>query len=98
MTDVNSISTSALDAYSSKLNVTANNVANTNTDNFQASRVTMQQNKDGGVSATVQQTNDQVDISREAVDMLSTVNGYKANLQVLKAGNEMSQSLLDIIS
>jgi len=98
MTDATSIASSALDAYTTKIEVTAHNVANTNTENFKPSQVTQQETQSGGVNAAVRPTDDQVDISREAVEMLSTVNGYKANLQVIKTDTEMTQSMLDIIS
>ncbi|MBI5655572.1 MAG: flagellar basal body rod protein [Geobacter sp.] len=98
MTDATSIASSALDAYSTKIEVTSHNVANTNTENFKPSQVTLQETHSGGVSAAVRPTDDQVDISREAVEMLSTVNGYKANLQAIKTDTEMTQSMLDIIS
>ncbi|MSM38329.1 MAG: flagellar basal body rod protein [Geobacter sp.] len=98
MTDATSIASSALDAYTTKIEVTAHNVANTNTENFKPTRVTLQETQSGGVSAAVRPTDDQVDISREAVEMLSTVNGYKANLQAIKTDTEMAQSMLDIIS
>lgn len=98
MNETSAIAQSGIEAYSTKMEVTANNIANLNSDNFKASRVVMNESGNGGVNAVVTQTEDRVDISREAVEMLSTSAGFKANLQVIKAGNEMSQSLLDIIS
>jgi flagellar basal-body rod protein FlgC len=98
MNDVSSIAQSGLQAFTAKLDVTANNIANSNTDNFSPSRVNMVERQNGGVDAMVVKTGDQVDISREAVEMLSTINGFKANLQVMKVDKEMNKSLLDIIS
>jgi len=46
-------SLSALSAARKKLNVTANNVVNVNTDEFKKSRVTLSEGANGGVSATV---------------------------------------------
>jgi flagellar hook protein FlgE len=98
MNDVSSIAQSSLNALTTKLEVSANNIANSATEGFKSSQVNMAARQDGGVDATVVTTDEQVDISREAVEMLSTVNGFKANLQVLKADKEMTKSLLDIIS
>jgi flagellar hook protein FlgE len=98
MNAANGIAQSGIEAYSTKMEVTANNIANVNSENFKASQVTMRENPNGGVDARVSQTADKVDISREAVEMLSTTAGFKANLKVLKTNSEMSQSLLDIIS
>lgn len=98
MNDLSSIAQSGMQAVTTKLDVTANNVANVTSENFTASRVTMQERANGGVDATVAKTADTVDISREAVELLSTVSGFKANLQVAKAEKEMSKSMLDIIT
>jgi flagellar hook protein FlgE len=98
MNDVSSIAQSSLNALTTKLEVSANNIANSATEGFRSSQVNLAARQDGGVDATVATTDEQVDISREAVEMLSTVNGFKANLQVLKADKEMTKSLLDIIS
>lgn len=98
MIDIGSISQSGIEAFTTKLNVTANNVANLSTENFTASRVDMTEKKNGGVEAKVKNTGDQVDISREAVAMLSTVSGFKANVKVMKIDQEMSKSILDIIT
>lgn len=98
MNAANGIAQSGIEAYSTKMEVTANNIANVNSEDFTASRVTMKETRNGGVDAQVSQTADRVDISREAVEMLATTAGFKANLQVLKTNSEMSQSLLDIIS
>lgn len=98
MNTVSSIAQSGMQAATTRLDVTANNIANVNTDGFKASRVTMSEQRNGGVDATVEKTADTVDISREAVELLSTVSGFKANLQVAKAEKEMGKSLLDIIS
>jgi flagellar basal-body rod protein FlgC len=46
---------SALSAFQKKMDFTANNVANVNTDGFKKSRVTMQEGDNVGVRATVQQ-------------------------------------------
>jgi len=48
---------SALNAFDKKLDVNANNLANVDTDGFKASRVYMQENQQGGVKVTIQQTN-----------------------------------------
>ena len=45
---------SAVNAFRKKMNVTANNVANVQTDGFKKSRVTLSESKSGGVSANVE--------------------------------------------
>jgi flagellar basal-body rod protein FlgC len=48
---------SALSAFRRKMDVTANNIANVNTDDFKKSRVNMQEESNGGVQANIQQIN-----------------------------------------
>jgi flagellar basal-body rod protein FlgC len=46
---------SALNAFRKRLDVTANNIANVDTDDFKKSRVNMQEGSTGGVQASIQQ-------------------------------------------
>lgn len=48
---------SALQAYKSKMRVTANNIANVNTDEFKKDRATLKENTNGGVQVNVQRVN-----------------------------------------
>ena len=96
MSDVTGIASSALAAYGVRQAVTSNNVANVDTPDYKASSVVMQENKAGGVSPTVSQGQDTVEISKEAADMITTGHGFTANLKGLKAADEMTKTLLDI--
>ena len=48
---------SALQAYKSKMRLTANNIANVNTDEFKKSRATLREGSNGGVQVDVQRVN-----------------------------------------
>ena len=48
---------SALQAYKSKMRVTANNIANVNTDEFKKDRATLKEGTNGGVQVNVQRVN-----------------------------------------
>ncbi|MBI3014289.1 MAG: flagellar biosynthesis protein FlgC [Candidatus Tectomicrobia bacterium] len=48
---------SAISAFGKKFNVSANNVANLNTNDFKRSRVTMAEQRPGGVKAEVEKDN-----------------------------------------
>ena len=95
MNGISNIS-SALQAFSTSQQITANNVANLSADGFKALRATFQENRSGGVTASASSTGDSVDISREAVNLISNTHGFKANLNVLKAAEEMTKQLLNI--
>jgi flagellar hook protein FlgE len=98
MADVSGITATALNAYGVRQGVTSNNIANLNTDGFKASSVKMKEIKTGGVKAGVTKGSDSVEISREAVNMLETVNGNKANLKALHVADEMKKELLDLMA
>lgn len=96
MGNINSISSSALQAFSTSQQVTANNVANLNTDGFTASRTVFQDKATSGVTASVLSSEDSVDISREATNLISNTQGFKANLKTFKTADEMTKELLSI--
>ncbi len=98
MNSIMNIASSALSAFSVQQSVSANNIANLNTDDFKASSVRISDKKNGGVSASVQQTNDSVDISQEAINMISNGNAYTANLKSIKTGDEMQNTLFSTFS
>jgi len=97
MADISGIATGALAAYGVRQAVTANNIANLNSPGFKASNTVMKENREGGVDAVVTQCPDSVDLSKEAVDMLETANGYGANLKALQVSDRMAKDLLDIM-
>lgn len=96
MNDILGIAGSALQAFSVSQQVTAHNVANLNTNAFKSSAATLQENASGGLNATVTLTEDPVDISREAVNLISNSAGFKANINVMKAADEMMKNLFSI--
>ncbi|HBA71413.1 MAG TPA: hypothetical protein DCZ63_04235 [Geobacter sp.] len=96
MTDISGISSGALSAYSLKQAVTASNIAKLNTTDSAAASVVMQSGKDGGVTASVVEGFDKVDISREAVDLATTGTAFKANIKVLSTSEEMNRTLFSI--
>jgi len=91
-----SIASSALNYYGTKQAVTANNVANIETADFKTSAVFAQEKASGGVNAYVVKTNDSVDISKEATNMISNSQGFKANTKTLQTQDEMTKELLNI--
>jgi len=97
MADISGISGSALAAFGVRQAVTTNNIANLNTPGFKASFLEMKETREGGVGAVVKQGPDNVEISKEAVDMLDTANGYEANLKALQVADRMAKDILDIM-
>jgi len=94
--NINAITGNALQAFATGQQVTVSNIANLNSENVKASRVTYQDNGNDGVSAAVSRTRDTVSISREAADLLATTQNFKASLKVIKVADEMTKQLLSI--
>ncbi len=97
--DINSIALSALSAYEKKLGVTANNIANLNTEKFRPSEANIHDNAGQGVYVTISQTDTpEVDLAREMVSLMTAKQGIEANLKTLKTADEINRSILDIIA
>jgi len=83
--------------------VSANNVANINTKNYQAKDVVNYSKKAGGVQGVVENTKanknnktNNVSLVKETLNQINNVNQEKANANVLKSQNEMIGSLIDL--
>lgn len=98
MNSIMNIASSAWSALSVQQDVTANNVANVTTDDFKTSSARFSDHKNGGVSASVLQGNDRVEISQEAVNMIAKSNAYTANLKSVQTDDEMQQTLFSTFS
>ena len=104
---------SALRALAVKQNVTANNIANSETKAFKSSRTVIEEGATGAVTAKTQPVNtpgtminqpdgsleetSNVDLARELTDMIPTKHAYQANLKALQTDAEMEKSVLDLI-
>lgn len=106
-------SISALNALSTKQNVTANNIANSETPEFKKSTTVLEETSSGSVRAITQPVNtpgamlqqadgtfeetSNVDIIQETTDMITTRQAYEANLKALKINTDMEDTVLDLI-
>ena len=95
--NISGIAVSALLAYEKKLAVTANNIANINTENFKPSETATNEAANGGVYVTISQADlPEVDIAKEMVDLMIEKNGIQANIKSIQTGEETTRSILDI--
>lgn len=95
--NINSSSLSAIAAYGTGLNVTANNIANMNTQGFKPTSAIMNEDVNGGVKVTLSQSQDAgVDIAKEMVDMIIGKDAIKANIKSLQTEDQMLKSLIDM--
>ncbi len=104
---------SALQAFENKQSVSANNIANSATKEFKKSTAQIEAGPNGSVTSRVQpvstpgvmitaedgsmQELSNVDLGEEIVSMVSTKNGYSANIKALQTMDEMETSALDIV-
>lgn len=96
MSPISNIANSALQAFGTSQQVTAHNLANVNTDSFTASRTVFQEAAPGGVTASVLAGGDSVDISREAIQMISDTRNSAASIKALKTADDMVRELINI--
>ena len=99
MSSLGSIASSGLGAAQLRLDASANNVANMNTPGYRREVVAQEEAPESaGVRASVQREPqaDGVALEEEAVEQMSATYAFKANLQTIKAQDEMMGSLLDV--
>ena len=108
---------SSINAHERKLDVTANNVANVNTNGFKRQRAVLQEGLVGDVRVKVHKDDtpapvdplapdvpgvakelSNVNLADEMTSLVPTTVGYKANLKVIRARDEMLGNLLDTLA
>jgi len=102
---------SALSALGTAQEVSANNIANVSTDGFKVSSVVLESGPEGQgvqVAAIQQSTNagpmidgvegSNTDIGTEMVDMMRTGHAFSANVAAVRATEEMTGHLLNMIA
>ena len=95
-----------------RLAVSAHDVANVSTDGYQAQRTVLEDQPQGGVSARIKPESgaaflavgdgadvmpSTTDLSTEAIEQISAQRAFQANIAALRAADDMSASLLDIV-
>jgi flagellar hook protein FlgE len=100
MANINNASLTALNAYNTLLENTASNVANINTGEYRPLQTTMEDAASAGVTATTSRNEniDRVDLSQEAVSLITAETWFKANIKVLKTAQKMQKRVIDIIA
>ena len=97
MNSITSIAISGMNAATTRLGVSAHNVANAQTPAFRRQQVLQQTQAGGGVSTSVTQAEAPgSDLATDAVDQMTALYSFKANLRSVQVEHEMLGSLLDI--
>ena len=96
MSTISSIAQSGMIAAQTRIDASAQNVANTETSAFRRQEVAQSERKDGGVSATLRQaTTEGSALETDMVAQLQAKNAFLANLAVFKTSNQLTGALLD---
>jgi len=100
-----STAVSGLQANATRASVSANNIANQNTRDFTASKVnsnTIISNSSpaggSGVQAQVIATNEPVNLVHEVTQLIEAEVAYRANAEVIRTAEELTEETLDIIA
>ena len=97
MSSILSIAQSGMQAAQLRMSSSAHNVANVQTPGFNRQQVVQQaQPPQAGVQARVQSQPEGTELNTEAVEQIAASYAFKANALVLRTGDEMLGSLLDV--
>ncbi len=97
MNTITSIAISGMNAATTRLGVSAHNVANAVTPAFRRQQVLQQTQAGGGVSTSVTHVEATgSDLAADAVDQMTALYSFKANLRAVQVEHEMLGSLLDL--
>jgi len=100
-----STAVSGLQANATRANVSANNIVNQNSRDFTASQVnastiasTSSAAGGSGVLAQVIATDKPVDLVHEVTQLIEAEAAYRANAEVIRTAEELTEDTLDIIA
>lgn len=101
MSDGISSNVSALGALGVSLDVTAHNIANVSTEGYHPLRATLSEGSGGqGVQAEVSRLSGSsgVDVAGEMVNLMQTSTAFSANATMIRAAEETSGTVLNLIA
>ncbi len=97
MNSISAIAFSGMNAATTRLGVAAHNVANVQTAGFRRQQVLQQTQAGGGVTTSVTQLDAAgSDLAADAVQQMTALYSFKANLRTVQVEHEMLGSLLDV--
>jgi flagellar hook protein FlgE len=86
------INSTSMTSHQTLMNVTSNNIANVNSENFTAKDAKIENNLEVNIRDTKNPTN----LTKEITDMISTQEGFNAQAPAIKTEDEMMGTLLDM--
>lgn len=113
ISNVYGVAASGLRLQADRLQESANNIANLQTEEFSARTIIAEEQAGGGVTGQSVETGDPApvvledgeevilsnsDLENEVVTQLTAKHAYKANLQSLETAQEMEDELMDLLA
>jgi flagellar hook-associated protein FlgK len=96
MASISSISLSGMQAAQTRLQASAHNIANAQTQGFQRQQVVQQEQAEGGTTVSMQRAaSAQSALETDVVQQLEAKNSFLANLAVYRTSNRMLGVLFD---
>jgi len=97
MNTISSIAVSGVHAASTRLDVSAHNIANAQTPNFHRQVVHQQSQETAGVMTSVGKAEEVgPDVAADLVEQMQASYSYKANLRTIQTQEQMVGSILDV--
>ena len=97
ITSLSAVAASGLSANQARLDTSAHNIANLDTDGFRRQQVVQETQASDGVSTRLRQTDQPGEnLAQDLVNQQVALYNFKANIQVLKTGDQVLGSLLDM--
>lgn len=90
------VNSNSMIAHSAWMNNNANNVANANTQDFNASSTSIQSNGKNSVNAVSRVGDNGTNLAKELTDQVPIEKGFSAQAAAIKTQEEMIGSLLDL--
>jgi flagellar hook protein FlgE len=86
------INSNSMMSHQTLMDVTANNIANVNTEDFSATDAKIENN----LEVNLRDTNAPTNLTKEMTDMIVTQDGFDAQAPVIKTEDEMIGTLLNL--
>jgi flagellar hook protein FlgE len=97
MNTITSIALSGMNAATTRLGVSAHNIANIETAAFRRQQVVQETQAGGGVATSVTRADAiSSDLAADAVQQMTALYTFKANLRTVQVEHDMLGSLLDL--
>ena len=97
MNSISAIARSGMNVAQRHMDASAHNVANAMTPEFRRQKVLQEAQPGGGVSSSVVRAEEPgPDLAADAVQQITALYNFKANVMVVKTEHEMLGSLLDL--